>query len=157
VPNRIVHARHSRPCQALVVLLTLSLASCGGTKKSAGGAKLDPNVVRYRLPLRENPVDPQEAFRCYGACQPEETPTGYLSCLRECPGFDTTHGLMCADYEIPPHAACFTARKLDPDEEVPPGWVVVATLLQTAIIVSLVSVCAAGNNSSCNSYVPAPQ
>lgn len=156
VPSRIARALSSSSLRVLVLLLASALASCGGSKRSAGGAKLDPDVVRYRLPLRENPIDSAEAFRCYGACQPEATPDSYLSCLRECPGFDTTHGVTCADYEVPPYAACFTARKLKPGEEPGPGWVVVGTILQTVIVVSLASLCA--SSDSCNSWTyPAPK
>lgn len=156
VPDRFARAVPAPVLRALTLALIASLASCGGPKRSVGGAKLDPDVVRYRLPLRENPVDPAEAFRCYGACQPEETPDSYLACLMECPGFDTTHGLMCADYEIPPHAACFTARKLRPNEEVPPGWIVVGVALKTAIVISLASLCA--SSQSCNNWsYPPPQ
>jgi len=140
-------------------LVASPLSGCGGTKRSASGAKLDPDVVRYRLPLRENPVDSPEAFRCYGACQPEETPVGYLDCLRECPGFDTTHGVTCADYEVPPYAACLTARKLRPKEEIPPGWIAIGTLAGVVVVTALASVCAAGTN--CNSWsaatIPPPQ
>lgn len=131
--------------------LTSGLVACGGSKKrSASGARLDPDVVRYRLPLRENPIDSGEAFRCYGACQPEETPVAYLQCLRQCPGFDTTHGVVCADYEVPPYAACLTARKLRPDEELDPGWVALGTAAGVVIAVSLASLCS--SSSSCSNW-----
>jgi len=136
---------------ALALPLGSTLTGCSGNKKrSASGARSDPDVVRYRLPLRENPIDSGEAFRCYGACQPEETPTGYLQCLRQCPGFDTTHGVTCADYEVPPYAACLTARKLRPDEELAPGWVALGTVAGVIIAVSLASLCS--SSASCSNW-----
>ncbi len=138
--------------RGLVLVLAGSLASCGGSKRASNGAKLDPDVVRFRLPLRENPIDPAAAFRCYGSCQPEETPTSYLACLKECPAFDTTHGITCADYEVPPYAACLTARKLRPNEELEPGWVIVGAIAGLAIIVSLASLCSSANGSNCGSW-----
>ena len=150
--------------KALCALLTiLSLASVGcGKKKPAGTPKREADVVRYRLLLRENPVDPQAAFHCYGACQAEETPGGYLRCLQECPGFDTTPGITCAGYEVPPVAACFTARKVDAKDEVDPGYVVLAVIAEVAIIVSLAAVCSSASNTQCTSpgslwWTPQPQ
>lgn len=156
-PRNAALRGRARATLALLLALSLSLAltsglvACGGSKKrSASGARLDPDVVRYRLPLRENPIDSGEAFRCYGACQPEETPVAYLQCLRQCPGFDTTHGVVCADYEVPPYAACLTARKLRPDEELDPGWVALGTAAGVVIAVSLASLCS--SSSSCSNW-----
>lgn len=150
-------ARRALSGACILLLLATGLASC--SKRKSGAPKRDADVVRYRLPLRENPVSSEEAFRCYGACQPEDTPGGYLNCLRECPGFDTTHGITCADYEVPPYAACLTARKLKPEEEIPPGWVAVATIAGTIIALSLASACT--SNQNCNSWnmatIPPPQ
>lgn len=140
---------------ATVLLAYFALGSVGCAKhKEAGTARRDANVVRYRLPLRENPVDRDAAFVCYGACQEEETPTGYLQCLSACPGFDMTPGVTCASYEVPPYAACITARKVDADAELKPGWVVLAVVAEVAIIVALSSVCAS-SSTGCASNNPA--
>ena len=74
--------------------LSLLLAVCLGCSSAAPKAGTasdldDPNAARYRLQLRENPVDPGQAFRCYGQCQSQDGPKGYLQCLTECPGFET--------------------------------------------------------------------
>ena len=142
----------TRCALSLVLILALSSASvsCGGSKKTSGGAKRDPDVVRYLLPLRENPVDSSAAFRCYGACQPEESPASYLGCLQQCDGFQTTPGITCADYEVPPYAACLTARRLRPKDEVPPGWIAVGMVAGIAVMVTASSLCASTQN--CNTW-----
>jgi hypothetical protein len=79
--------------QRVTRALALTLASCLAVSctrqpaQSADEALEDPNAARYRLLLRENPVDPGQAFRCYGQCQSQTSPQGYLQCLAECPGF----------------------------------------------------------------------
>lgn len=128
-------------CAALLVVV-----SACGEKPSARVPRRDPEVVRYRLLLRENPVDSAEAFRCYGACQEHDTPTAYVHCLEDCPGFDVTHGITCGGYEVPPVAACFTARKVSTDDEIPPGYIVLSVMASVAVIVALSSVC----NSTAN-------
>lgn len=155
--------RRSLAGKALALAVALSVVAAGcGKKKPSGTPKRDAAVVRYRLLLRENPVSPQAAFHCYGACQEQETPAGYLGCLEECPGFDTTPGITCAGYEVPPVAACFTARKVDVSDELDPGWVVLAVIAEVAIIVSLASVCASTSSGQCNPagspwWTPIPQ
>lgn len=106
--------------------------------------------MRYRLLLRDNPVDPGEAFRCYGGCQSQATPVGYVNCLTTCPGFEKDPGFRCAEYEVPPVAACLTARKINTDDEVDPGLIVLGVLAGTAIVIGLASVCAASSSSQCN-------
>jgi hypothetical protein len=149
--------------RALAGLLVLSLAlaggaGCGGSGSDASGAhQFDPNVARYRLLLRENPVDPGQAFRCYGACQEHTKPDGYLGCLTQCPAFEVTEGIACEPYEVPPIAACITARKLPRKDELSPGYVVVAVLANVALIVALGAACSAA--TSCGAayyYYPGP-
>lgn len=88
--------------------------SCGGsrakgsnhasaTRKGAPG-----QLMSYRLLLRENPVDPGEAFRCYGRCQDRPSPKSYLDCLSECPGFAVD--VACDEHDVPPVAACVGVR-----------------------------------------------
>lgn len=118
----------------------------------------DPGAARYRLPLRHNPVDPGAAFRCYGQCQSQRTPVGYLQCLGECPGFEVTAGVRCADEEVPPIAACFTVRQMPARSEPTPGWVVLAIIANVALVVTLASVCAS-SASQCGygyQYPPGP-
>lgn len=133
-------------------LVLVVMAGCGN-KPSPGVPRRDPEVVRYRLLLRENPVDSAEAFRCYGACQEHDTPTGYVRCLEECPGFDITPGITCAGHEVPPAAACFTARKVSADDEIPPGYIVLSVMASVAVVVALASVCnSTASPNSCGYY-----
>ncbi len=123
---------------ALCLMLVAS-SGCGEKKPAKIQVKYDPNVARYSLPLRHNPVDPGEAFRCFGSCQKEEAPDIYLKCLSTCPGFEVTQGRACEVDEVPPLAACITARRLERKEELPPGFIVVATIAHVALIVALAS------------------
>lgn len=149
--------------RALAGLVALSLilggvSGCGGSGSDASSAQqFDPNVARYRLLLRENPVDPGQAFRCYGGCQSQTKPDGYLRCLTECPAFEVTEGIACEPYEVPPIAACITARKLPRKDELSPAYVVVAVLANVALIVALGAACTA--STSCGNayyYYPGP-
>jgi len=141
-----------------VALLAIVGAACGGGSRSAGSADdlSDPMVARYRLPLRYNPVDPGQAFRCYGGCQAETSPQGYLQCLGQCPGFEVTQGVRCADDEVPPLAACFTVRQISASSEPSPGWVVLAVIANVALIVTLASVCASASSQCGYGYSVAP-
>jgi len=138
-------------------LLAIATA-CGGSSRSVGSADdlSDPGVARYRLPLRHNAVDPGQAFRCYGSCQPQTSPQGYLQCLAECPGFEVTPGVRCADDEVPPLAACFTVRQIPASSEPSPGWVVLAVLANVALIVTLASVCASSSSQCGYGYASPP-
>ncbi len=117
---------------------------CGGGQKHerAAGRTYDPHSVRYRLRLHNNAVDPAGAFRCYGRCQSETTPNGYLECLSTCPGFERTLGVRCDSTEVPPETACITVRKLPADKETPPGMVVLGVIAGVAMVVALSSLCA---------------
>ncbi len=132
----------------------MAAVGCSGSRGSSSTpADYDPNVARYRLLLRHNPVDPGEAFRCYGRCQSEKTPQGYLRCLTECPAFEVDQGLACKPSEVPPIAACITARRLDiQKDELAPGYVVVATILSIALVVSAASACVSSINCGGNYY-----
>jgi hypothetical protein len=126
-------------CTVLPIALSLATATCGGSSSAAkSSSEYDPEVARYRLLLRENPVDPGEAFRCFGSCQKETKPDGYLGCLAQCPGFEVTQGIACHRSEVPPVAACITAGRLHGDrDEVEAGHVVVAVLASVALIVAV--------------------
>jgi hypothetical protein len=119
--------------------------ACAGAAPSAttgGLSRNDADVMRYRLLLGENRVDPGQALRCYGACQQRDTPEGYLQCLSECPGFEQTAGVACAPDEVPPRAACFTARPAPVGSEPQAGSVIIGVVANVALIVGLASICA---------------
>ena len=129
------------------LLLALSLACAGSAKsKAKKRSKYDPNVARYRLLLRANPVDPGEAFRCHGGCQELTAPDEYLGCLTKCPAFEVTQGYACAPVDVPPVAACITARRLNSKDEIPPGFAVIGVIANIALIAALVSVSAPNSN-----------
>ena len=157
-PAKVIPPTFAQRCRRVVALLAMVSAACGGSSRSAGSADdlSDPEVARYRLPLRHNSVDPGQAFRCYGGCQSQTSPQGYLQCLGGCPGFDVTQGVRCADDEVPPIAACFTVRQIPASSEPKPGWVVLAVLANVALIVTLASVCASSASQCGYGYYPAP-
>jgi hypothetical protein len=135
--------------------LVLCLA-CSGSGFAGGGstARATPGgVIRYRLPLRHNPVDTGEAFRCYGACQERSTPKDYLECLADCPGFEITDGAACDQLDVPPEAACFTVRKIPRSAEPDPGLIVLAVVGSVALVVAASSLCAS-SSSQCYGRVP---
>jgi hypothetical protein len=99
-------------------------------------------VTRLRLLLSGNPVDRGAAFRCHADCQERDTPDGYLECLSACPGFEQTQGVACAPNEIPPLAACFTARPAPVGAEPRPGAVVVAVIGDVSLVVGVSALCA---------------
>ena len=143
----------SRAITACLVALAMACCGPGSSRKRASTAKAGTvgSVVRYRLLLRENPVDPGEAFRCYGQCQDELKPKAYLACLSACPGFEVTPGATCEKYEVPPEAACLTARKLPATTEVPPELVVLAVIGSYVVVVGAASLCALSSNH-CGAY-----
>jgi hypothetical protein len=136
--------RGDRGDRSLVVIalsLLLGSAGCNGQKRAQYVHARDPDTTRYRLLLRENPVDPSDAMHCYAACQPQPSPRGYLDCLRACPGFEITPQEYCAPDEVPPVAACFTARKIPAKTEPPPGMVVLEVIGTFAIVIAATSLC----------------
>jgi len=146
----VMHGRAGARALSLLLMLTLSL-SCGGARKGASKPpKYDLNVARYRLLIRENPIDPGEAFRCYGACQDLTQPDTYLECLSKCPAFEVTKGVACAPYELPPETACITARRLPAKQEIDPAYKVVAVIAGVALIVALGFPCT--SSTSCGAY-----
>ena len=139
------------------LLISVCLACSSGTSpgKSADDIE-DAGAARYRLPLRHNAVDPGAAFRCYGQCQAQRTPVGYLQCLAQCPGFEITPGVRCADEDVPPISACFTVRQIPKQSEPSPGWVVLAVVANVALIVGLASVCASSSSQCGYGYYSPP-
>jgi hypothetical protein len=149
--RRLANASKSpaaRPGAALLSLLLAVCVGCSGAAQPPGTASDldDPDAARYRLRLRENPVDSGQAFRCYGQCQSQQGPKGYLQCLTECPGFEITPGVRCGSDEVPPIAACFTVRQIPRQSEPDPGWIVLAVVANVALIVTLASVCASSHS-----------
>ncbi len=136
-------------------MIALALGCSGQRQSHAPLTMSDPHAVRYRLRLRDNPVDPGEAFRCYGRCQSEVTARGYFECLRACPGFEETPGMRCDVTEVPPETACFTVRKLPATQAIPTDMVVLAVVADVALVVALTSLCASSSHE-CGYYYPAP-
>ena len=149
----VTNAR-ARAITASLVAIAMACAGPASSRKRASAAKAGTmgGVVRYRLLLRENPVDPGEAFRCYGHCQNEVDPKAYLACLSACPGFEVTHGATCAKYETPPETACLTARQIPASADVPPGLVVLAVIGTFMVVVGASSLCAL-SSSQCGGFV----
>jgi hypothetical protein len=145
----------ARAITACLVALALACSGPVSSRKGASTAKArtSRSVVRYRLLLRENPVDSGEAFRCYGQCQDQLDPKAYLKCLSACPGFEETRGVACEKYEIPPEAACLTAREMPASAEVPPGLIVLAVVGAVMLVVGASSLCAS-SSSQCGFGVP---
>lgn len=141
--------RRLQSAVAALLIFTLTLGCSGSKKDAKSHSMLDPDAVRYRLLLRENPVDSGEAFRCYGGCQSAKSPDGYMACLKECPGFELSVGMRCADHEIPPVAACVTARKVPVKDDMDPGLVVLYVIANVAVVVALSSVCASSSQTQC--------
>lgn len=127
-----------------VGLVGCCVACAGATPSAATGSpsRRDAEVTRYRLLLGDNPVDPGQALRCYGACQQRDTPESYLECLSECPGFEQTPGVACAPDEVPPRAACFTARPVPVGSEPQAGSIIIGVVANVALVVGLAAVCA---------------
>jgi hypothetical protein len=150
-------ARRARRSTASPIATALALMLAAATPLASGGcssASGHPSVfnhtsegtTRYRLLLRENPVDPGEAFRCYGKCQAAPSPSQYLECLGTCPGFDVTPDEYCANTEVPPVAACLTVRKVPRASEPDPGLVVLAVVGTFALVVAATSLCASSQS-----------
>jgi hypothetical protein len=138
--------KHGRGPIALSLVLCLA---CSGNRYGRTGSSaqaVQGDVVRYRLLLRHNPVDTGEAFRCYGECQPQTTPKGYLDCLAACPGFEITDGIACNRFDVPPEAACFTVRRVPRTTEPDPGLIVLAVLGSVLLVVAASSLCASSNS-----------
>lgn len=144
--SRVRSSARSALCGMLIALV-------GCNSAEAKHPKRDDNTVRYRLLLRENPVSPQEASHCYAACQPKPTPKEYVDCLAQCPGFEITPGEYCSNTEIPPVAACITARKYPANKELPTGLVVLAIVGSFVLAATAVSMCSV-QSSQCGMAIP---
>jgi hypothetical protein len=139
--------------------LTLGIVSlsCRGHQSATYGHRPDPNTIRYRLLLRDNPLDAGEAFRCYGACQPQPTPRGYVQCLAACPGFEITPHEYCAPSEVPPVAACFTVRKIPAKNEPPTALIVLEVVGSFLLVIGAQSLCASSKSQCGYGYLPPPR
>lgn len=136
---------------ALMVILSLACSST--SQQSRSSTQYDSEVARYRLLLRRNTVDPGQAFRCYGGCQSQKTPGGYLGCLAQCPAFEVTEGVACAPSEVPPIAACITARRVPQEkDELSSAFIVLAVIANIALIVGATSVCSSSPNCSTGNF-----
>jgi len=141
----------------LHVLVLATAVGCASNpshaRRRAGNVLLPPDpatsAIRYRLPLRNNPVDPGDAFRCYGACQPQTTPRGYLECLSACPGFEVAEHEVCAKDEVPPVAACITVHKIPAKPEAPPAGLIVLAVVGSFLLVIGADALCASSKSQC--------
>lgn len=133
-----------RLVEGLAAALLAACLGCGGSQPAAAAPSVanGESQIRFRLLLSSNPVDPGAAFRCHAACQERETPDAYLECLSECPGFERTPGIGCAPDEVPPVAACFTARPAPLGSEPRKGSVIVAVIGDIPVLVGVAAVCA---------------
>jgi hypothetical protein len=136
--------------QVLCVVVA-ALLGCNNVKVQA--PKKTGETVRYRLLLRENPVSPRDAMHCFSGCQSAPTPNAYVDCLSACPGFETTPDEYCSKNEVPPVAACLTARKIPATKETPPGMVVLAIVGSMALVVGAASLCSI-SSSQCGRFPP---
>jgi hypothetical protein len=154
VRDNMWHDSLQRTVAAL--LMAAQLGGCAGSTSGAAapasgaGAPPQPGLTRYRLLLRDNPVSPAQAFHCYADCQPQPAPAAYLHCLQSCPGFETTPGVACLPEELPPIAACFTAREASPVAGQDTGDVVIANIAGVVLVVALASVCASSSSTQCS-------
>jgi hypothetical protein len=98
-------------------------------------------IVRYRLLIHGNPVDPAKAFRCYSGCRQAPTEEVYLECLSQCPGFEVEGGALCGPDEGIPNSVCIVHRPPAPRQEPTAGAVVAAVILNVVVLFSLVSLC----------------
>ena len=138
----------------VVALSLVGLLACNSVRVKA--PKRTGETIRYRLLLRDNPVSPPDAAHCFSACQSETSPTKYVQCLSECPGFEATPDEYCSKTEVPPVAACLTVRKIPAKSEVPPGLVVLAVVGEVALAVGAVSLCSI-SSSQCGRQLPPPR
>ncbi len=98
-------------------------------------------VVRYRLLIHDNPVDPAQAFRCYASCRQAPSEAVYLECLSQCPGFEVQAGARCGPDEGIPNSVCIVRGPPSPRNEPTPGAVVAAVLLNVVVLFGLASFC----------------
>lgn len=138
--------------QVVAGTLVVALSACNSVEAKS---PKNPDVVRYRLQLRDNPVSPREASHCFAECQSAPTPKAYVECLSQCPGFETTPGETCLRSEVPPVAACLTVRRIPASQEPPPGLVVLAVVGSWALVIAATSLCSV-SSSQCG-FFPPPQ
>ena len=109
-------------------------------------------LVRYRLLISGNPVDPRDALHCYSGCRQEPTEMTYLQCLSQCPGFEVDAGLRCGPDEGIPRSVCIERRPSGPRNEPPSGAILAAVILNVALLFSLASLCSTSASQCGPSY-----
>lgn len=145
--------RAAQLMSCLLITAVLAVGCRRGQGARQASARPHEGATRYRLLLRDNPVNPGDAFRCYGSCQEARTPKDYVDCLSQCPGFEVTPDEYCSHTEVPPVAACLTVRRLPRKEKVDPGLVVLAVVGSFLLVVSAGALCNSAR-SQCGAYPP---
>lgn len=136
----------------VVALCLVALVACNHVP--AKQAHHDPDTIRYRLLLRENPVSSSDAAHCFVSCQSTRTPQAYVECLSACPGFEKTPGEYCSSDEVPPVAACLTVRRVKIKNEPPAGLIVLAVIGEIALVVGAASLCNVSTQCGINQFPP---
>jgi len=140
-----------------VGLLVMLACNLGCSKKPPKHPQRDYNVIRYRLPLRDNAVSSSEAAHCFVECQAATAPNQYVDCLSACPGFEKTAGETCEKTDVPPEAACLNVRKIPAKAaSLEPGLVVLAVIGEIALVVGAASLCSV-SSSQCGMQLPPPR
>jgi len=145
-------------CMRLRQVLAVVVAGLNGCNSAPPKhPTFDPDVIRYRLLLRENPVSPTDAAHCFVGCQSAAAPNAYVDCLSACPGFEKTPGAHCEPTETPPEAACLNVQRVKFKNEPPPGMVVLAVIGEIALVVGAVSLCNISSTRCGMQQFPPPQ
>jgi len=117
----------------------------------------DPDVIRYRLFLRNNPVSSTDAAHCYVDCQSASSPNAYVDCLSACPGFEKTPGAHCDASETPPEAVCLNVHRVKFKNEPPPGMIVLAVIGEVALVIGAAALCNVSSSQCGLQQFPPPK
>lgn len=129
---------------------TSSAASKGPAASPSIPSIATTKPIRYRLRISNNPVDPANAFRCYGDCRQAPTEDALIKCLSRCPGFEVTEGAVCSKDEGIPRSFCIDRRPAKKTSEPDAGVVVLTVMLDVALIFALANMCS--SSIGCSPY-----
>jgi len=133
---------HARPrwTELFMILAAAGPTACARGASPDAATPSNAVTTRYRLALRDNPVDPAGAVACFDACQVEQSEQDYIACLRHCPGFEVTPGAACGGEEVLHHTVCFTLRA-EPEPPSETGETIAALIGVGAATVVAIAVC----------------